>query len=312
MGVTRRQLGLALVATAGAGRAVAADTPTKMARLPSGALLHYVEQGRGEPVIFSHGSLSDYTYWENQMAPFAARYRAIAYSRRYNWPNDNPAIVGYSAVVDAADLAALITALDLGPAHVVGHSYGALTALFLAARRPDLLRTVTLAEPPAIPLLAQLSAPDTTVGRAMFDDIQARMVAPMRAAFAGGDREGGVRAFIDYVRGRPGVWDSFSATDKAATLRDAREWDVMMTRGALFPDIAPAEVAAIRTPTLILSGGRSYPFLGLIDAELARLIPRASHLAFPDATHQMWLEHPAECRQAVFELIEGRRAPSEL
>ena len=45
------------------------------------------------------------------------------------------------------------------------------------------------------------------------------------------------------------------------------------------------------------------PFLGVIDEELERLIPGVKRITFPDATHQMWLEHPTECRKAVFELI---------
>ncbi len=49
--------------------------------------LAYVEQGAGDPVVFVHGSLNGYRRWGEQLAPFAARYRAIAYSRRRHWPN---------------------------------------------------------------------------------------------------------------------------------------------------------------------------------------------------------------------------------
>lgn len=52
--------------------------------------LHYVDLGKGVPVIFVHGSLSDGRYWADQVAEFAKHYRAIAYSRRYNFPNSNP------------------------------------------------------------------------------------------------------------------------------------------------------------------------------------------------------------------------------
>src|ERR1700732_1587093 len=71
-----------------------------------GITLHYVEAGKGTPVIFVHGSLSDRGYWADQIRIFAKHYRAIACSRRYNYPNINPARPGYSAVVDAEDLAA--------------------------------------------------------------------------------------------------------------------------------------------------------------------------------------------------------------
>jgi non-heme chloroperoxidase len=48
----------------------------------NGTELVYVEQGDGETVVFVHGSLSDFRSWGLQMAPFAQRYRTIAYSRR--------------------------------------------------------------------------------------------------------------------------------------------------------------------------------------------------------------------------------------
>jgi pimeloyl-ACP methyl ester carboxylesterase len=280
-------------------------TEAEVADIRDGIRLYYVTAGLGAPVIFVHGSLSDYSYWQGQLAPFAAKYRVIAYSRRYDWPNENPARRGYSAALDAEDLAWFIDGLNLGSAHIVGHSYGALTALFLAARHPQLVRTVTLAEPPAMSLLAHLPGDLGPQGAAMLRDVQKNMVAPMKRAFAKHDTEGGVQVFMDYVKGQ-GTWDAFSAADKAATLKDAHEWEVIFAGGELFPEIKPAEVAAIKAPVLMLSGAKSYPFLGLIDEALYALIPQNKHIIFPDATHQMWLEHPTECREAVFALIDGK------
>jgi non-heme chloroperoxidase len=280
-------------------------TDALVAALDDGTQLYYVTASIGAPVIFVHGSLSDYSYWQDQLGPFAQKYRVLAYSRRYSWPNQNPARRGYSAVVDAEDLARFIASLNLAPAHIVGHSYGAFTALFLAARHPQLVRTVTLAEPPAMSLLAHVPGDDAVAGAAMLKEVRAHMLAPMKAAFARRDTEAGVRAYIDYVRG-PGTWDAFSAADKDAMLKDAHEWEVIFAGGELFPELTPADVARIGAPVLMLSGAKSYPFLGLIDQALAALLPGARHIVFPDATHQMWREEPQACREAVFQLIDGR------
>jgi|SRR5215467_2513475 len=75
------------------------------ADIGGGIVLHYVDQGKGTPLIFVHGSLSDGGYWADQIGPFAEYYRAIASSRPYNYPNSNPPRAGYSAVADAEDLA---------------------------------------------------------------------------------------------------------------------------------------------------------------------------------------------------------------
>jgi pimeloyl-ACP methyl ester carboxylesterase len=134
----------------------AQEPSTKQLTLRNGITLHYVEQGGGDPVIFVHGSLRDYTHWQEQVSAFAKNHHAIAYSRRYNFPNQNAPISGYSAVIDAEDLAQLIEALHLGKVEIVGHSYGALAALFLAVHHPDVIRALSLAEPPVIVLPASL------------------------------------------------------------------------------------------------------------------------------------------------------------
>jgi pimeloyl-ACP methyl ester carboxylesterase len=267
--------------------------------------LHYVESGRGVPVIFVHGSLSDYTYWQGQMESFASHYRALAYSRRYNFPNHNPARAGYSAKVDADDLASFVRTIGVGKVVVVGHSYGALTALFLAIRYSELVRAMVLAEAPAVSLLNYLSDERATTGKTMFTDIETRMVAPMKAAFAKGDRNSGIGGFMGYVFKDPNAWSKMSTASRDETLRDAHEWDVMMTSGTLFPEIEPGSVQKISVPVLLLSGGKSYPFLRLIDERLSQLLPVNQRVEFPDTGHQMWLAHPDLCRNAVLAFLQG-------
>ena len=262
--------------------------------------------GAGPSVVFVHGSLSDYEYWSDQIGPFSQHYRAVAYSRRYNYPNLNPMRKGYSAISDAEDLAALIKALHLGKVVVVGHSYGAFAALFLATRHPDLLRALVLAEPPAVNLLEQLPGTEARIGKSMLDDLQQRMVSPMQSAFRGGHSEAGVADFIDYVFDDPYAWSKMSESSRAETLRDVQEWNVMMTTGTLFPVIAPQAIREINAPVLLLSGAKSYPFLKLISTELARLLPNRQVIVLPDAGHQMWIQDPAVCRRHVETFLEHK------
>jgi pimeloyl-ACP methyl ester carboxylesterase len=265
----------------------------------NGITLHYIEQGHGTPLIFVHGSISDGRYWNNQVAEFAKHYRVIAYSRRYNFPNTNPSRPGYSAITDADDLSALIKRLRLGKVDVVGHSYGALTTLFLAVRHPEQVRKIVLAEPPAVSLLNDLPGKEASIGHALYDDIQQRMVLPMQAEFRAGNVQAGVATFVDYVFNDVHAWEKFSPSSKQETLLDAHEWDVMMTAGTFFPKIDPAAIARIDVPVLIITGRKTYPFLWLIDSELARLIPRSKHFILPRDGHQMWYQDPVLCRETV-------------
>ena len=184
----------------------------------------------------------------------------------------------------------------LGRVYFVGHSYGALTALFLASRQPGLLRAVVLAEPPAMSLLMHLEGPDAVQGRALYADVQAHVVEPMKETFKEREPDKDVAIFVNYVYRDPAKWSSISSKDRAETMKDAHEWDVMMTSGTLFPTISPEAVRAIKVPVLLISGGMSYQFLGMTDAELARLLPDNKRIIFPDAGHQMWLQHPEEAR----------------
>jgi pimeloyl-ACP methyl ester carboxylesterase len=289
----------------GAAGGAQQEPAIQRATIGGGVELHYVERGAGVPVVFVHGSLSDGSYWSPQLDAFAARYRAVAYSRRYNPPNHNRIVPGYSAVVDADDLAALIRRLRLGRVHVVGHSYGALTGLFLAVRHPELVRTLVLAEAPAVSLLAHLPGDQAALGRQTLADIEKRMVEPMRAAFARGDREAGLRSFIDYVLDDPRAWDRMPEAARQEALRGAGEWDAMLPTGELFPALDPRAVRRITVPVLILSGERSYPFLGLIDQEVARLLPNNRRIILPGATHRMWYEQPEVCRRLVLDFLSG-------
>ena len=122
----------------------------------NGVQLAVEEQGSGEAIIFVPGGLSDYRSWRPQLDLLSQRYQAISYSRRYQYPH-HPVEGGDSSVtVNAADLAALIDRLGVAPTHIVGHSYGAFTALVCARDHPELVRTLVLGEPPAVPLLVKV------------------------------------------------------------------------------------------------------------------------------------------------------------
>ncbi len=272
----------------------------------NGVELHYVESGRGTPVVFVHGSLSDGSFWNPQIAPFAEKYHVIAYSRRYNQPNTNQARPEYSAVADADDLAGLIEKLHLGKVHVIGHSYGAYTALFLAVRHPELVRSLVIAEAPAMPLLAYLPGEQAELGKTTLADIQNRMETPMKAAFRKGDQNAGVGAFIDYLSNDPKGWDKWPEEARRDTLKNAHEWDVMLTEGELFPELKPEAIQKIKAPVLLLSGERTFEFLKLIDEELGRLFANGRRVVLPGATHHMWYEQPEKCRNVVLEFLQGK------
>jgi non-heme chloroperoxidase len=300
----------AVFITGDRGPVVAAQsTPSaielKSVAIGDGVVLHYAERGRGTPVVFVHGSLSDYSEWSGELAKFSTQYRAIAYSRRYNWPNRNAVGPGHSAVQDGDDLAAFIKALNLGPVHVIGHSYGAFTALFLAARHPELLRTLVLAEPPAVSLLAHLPPSQAEAGLATLADIETR-VEQMRTAWQRADRDEGMRIFFTWQTGNPAFWEKvLPAAAREHSRRNFTEWDAVLLSGELFPSITPEAIERIAVPVLVVSGADTSRYLAMIATELTRRLQlrRAKHVVIPQASHVMFTQQPLATHAAILDFL---------
>lgn len=111
----------------------------------NGVELSYEEAGAGKPVVLLPGGGMSAATWNMFQRPalLDAGYRVLTVDLRGMPPSACPE--GDFTVMDmAADVAALIRQLDLGPAHVVGYSMGAWTAQELAVAEPDLVRSLTL------------------------------------------------------------------------------------------------------------------------------------------------------------------------
>lgn len=113
----------------------------------NGVRLHYYRTGGGKaPLVLAHGSTDSGLCWSRVARELEADYDVIMPDARGHGLSDAPP-GGYDASDHAADLAGLIRALDLHRPAVGGHSMGAMTALFLAAQYPDLVRCAFMEDP---------------------------------------------------------------------------------------------------------------------------------------------------------------------
>lgn len=108
----------------------------------NGVALAYEVEGTGEPVVLIHGLGSTRADWQPQLLALS-RYRVVRYDVRGHGASSRPAS-GYDLPTLAADAAALIRALDLGSAHIVGLSLGGMIGLQLAVAQPELVRSLTV------------------------------------------------------------------------------------------------------------------------------------------------------------------------
>ncbi len=106
--------------------------------------LNFIKQGHGPMVVLSHALGCDLGMWDGVAALLASRYTVLRYDHRGH--GQSPAPAGpYSLDMLADDAAQLIREHSNDPVHFVGLSMGGMTAQALAARHPELVKSITIA-----------------------------------------------------------------------------------------------------------------------------------------------------------------------
>jgi pimeloyl-ACP methyl ester carboxylesterase len=235
--------------------------------------------------VVVQGGVFDLESWAPQ-AVLAKSYRVVAYSQRYSWPNKNRIQPNYSRVVDADDLAALITKLNLGPVHVVGASSGGATAVMLAIAHPEMIRSLVLIEPPLLAILRDVPGTEATIKA--FD---AAVIKPTYTAFEKGDNEAALMIFTNGVWGKR-KWADLSSLEQSAIRRNAQAMRARLQAPPLPSPTLKAQLSGLDLPTLIVTGENSVTLHKMMDDELARCMPKARQVTIPQAGHTSPHDNP--------------------
>lgn len=131
--------------------------------LSSGVRIHYQQVGEGPDLVMVHGITGNLAVWHLRIVPaLSERFRILTYDLRGHGYSGTPP-TGYSPDDMATDLLQLLEALEIERPVVIGHSYGADIALYLAARHPEAVREVIAIEA-ALPAMEELRAHEDWVG----------------------------------------------------------------------------------------------------------------------------------------------------
>jgi pimeloyl-ACP methyl ester carboxylesterase len=168
------------------------------------ASLEVVVWGFGPRVVLVHGSIFNGPLTWKEQRPLGERWRLEVLNRR-GYGKSPPPEVRSDFEEDARDIAALLG----DDAHLVGHSYGAIGALYAAALRPQAVRSLTINEPPAYRLIK---------GNAEADAIVARLQATRRDVH---EPRAFIEAFRKIING-PGAPSPVPLTRPAAARHSAR------------------------------------------------------------------------------------------
>ena len=246
-----------------------------------GVELHVEDTGGTGPAIaFSHGLLWSTSMWRFQMAAFRDRFRCVAWDHRGQGRSEVTES-GYDMDTLADDATALIAQLGLAPVHFVGLSMGGFVGMRVAARCPELVRSLVLME---------------TAG-----DAEPWQNVPKYAAMSFLARFVGIRPFVPAVMkimfGR-----TFRSDRERAALREglARELianDLTGMRRALHgvisrTPVGAEELARIRASVLVVSGEEDTAVASARSMRLAAQIPGAKFVRLPRAGHTSSMEEP--------------------
>ena len=267
-------------------------------RTTTGRRIYYDEAGTGPPLLLIPGQSGDRRgclAW--LAAALAPGFRVVAMDNRDAGESEPES--GYYRLADlAGDVAALLDALGIARAHVLGHSLGGKIALQCALDHPARLARLVLVSTaadgePSHRAGDQLPPPD-----AWWTDDPVERMRRLLPAIVGPDYrarmgEAEAAAIAEPERGNRATW--------AGTMRQ---------EAAIAGHNLPARLGDIRTPTLVIHGDED----GLLASERGRAladgIPDARLLALPGIGHLPWVERPEEVIGAIVDFLgeAGERA----
>ena len=271
------------------------------ATIASGIRVPYVASGSGEPLLFVHGSLCDQRYWKGQASVLSQHFLCVSVSLSHYWPADDSGLQGeFSWKAHVAELADFITAMNLGPVHLVGHSRGGCVAFHLAREHPHLVKTLVLADPGG-PLQVDGTPP------AAMPAATTALRADVAALIENGAIDAGLEMFVDSVS-MPGAWRRSPAGFRTMAVANAA------TLPKQFRDPLPAyergAAGDVQCRTLLIGGEKSPRMYRHNIDRLAEWIGRADKRAIPGASHGMNVTHPAAFNRLVLEFLGGAEESS--
>ena len=268
-----------------------------------GTRLYYEEAGEGTPVVFVHEYAGDWRSFEAQMRHFARLHRCVTYSQRGYPPSDVPSEAArYGQDIARDDVLALMDALKIEKAHVVGHSMGAYTALHVGINAPQRCISVTAAgcgwgSTPDAKQREAMKALAAETGKMFAEDgIKAAAEkyadAPMRHA----QKHKDPRGHAEFAR----MLAEHSAEGHAQTM-----FNLQLKRPTLYE--MEDKLKRFSVPLLVIVGDEDEP---CIDGSvfLKRTAPTAGLLVIPRSGHNIPSEEPAIFNAALAELFASAEA----
>ena len=265
--------------------------PTAKDATVFGCRIHYLEAGRGVPLILLHGTGGEGARWMPNILGLASDFRVIALDQIGFGQSDKP-LTAYHSGVFAGFLAGFMKAVGVPKATIVGQSMGAGVALDLAVHYPQLVDRLVLVNGGGY-----RSASDPPPPPPNWHDRQL-----MNAGTLEESREFLSRFYYD----QSFVTEKLVEDNLILRLRSAYTIESMQTASARgLGGVTEGEVRAIKVPTLLV-WGMNDTLSPLANADkLHAAIKNSRKVLIDKAGHYPFLEHPEKFNEIVLEFLRS-------
>ena len=297
--------------------------PGRMVTLASGKQVWLAEAGTPtspgpgprETVLCVHGMTGDTTNWTDLMAALAPDFDAVAVDLPGSGFSPPPRTRrGYSITALAKAVAELIETIGAGPVHLIGNSMGGAVSLRVAARRSDLVRTLTLVSA-ALPdrRLRRQTAHFPVIALPVIGDGLIRQFGRLPAE----NRIAGVLRTCYYD---PGAVHPARVALSVAELRrrDGLGYDIAVITGAARALVSETlrphafslwrDAERLRMPALVLFGTHDQLVSPSLAGRAARAFAGARIVVLPDTGHLGQMERPEVVATLFREMVAETRS----
>jgi 3-oxoadipate enol-lactonase len=279
-------------------RSFAVDSVSVVPSVPvAGSKLHVERRGAGEPLLLIQGMGANVAHWgEPFLAELERDFELILYDHR--GVGQSGPIVGDLTTADlAADALALLGALQVERAHVLGFSMGGMVAQELALSAPERVATLTLAS--------------TSAGGTQSKPTSGDVVQALTAAVLSGDRERVLKTGFGIVFSSTFAADAanYPPFAEAARIHPASIHTLMDQQAAIVAHDTYGRLRGLQVPTLVVHGTEDQ-LLSHVNGDLvASMIPGARLELLDGIGHLVFWEQPGRVAELVREHVAAHAGP---
>lgn len=268
---------------------VATEPDTGRVRVP-GSTLFYESAGTGSPVILLHGGNLDRRMWDAEFGALQRTHRVIRYDAR-GYGRSGASDTAFSA---HHDLRALMDALQLPRASLVGLSLGGRIAMDFALAHPERVDRLVLVAP-------------GISGGTWAEDADTAWLAVAREAAKRQDSVAVARAWLGSAYIRTALRDSTTAKRVRQWVEDQSPfWAGVVRHLDLEVEAAPpaaGRLAELTAPILLVVGTADTPFILDVARAIQAQAARVQRVDIPGVGHMVNLEAPGPFREALLAFL---------